>query len=130
MDPAAFQFPEGKADDYFTEDHWEAFVKVARVLGIDVAIGGGLVQAGGGLASTRRQWIWLKLTAVASGAYAWTRVVRDPASAAWLDTAESGTTTGDPARPANSDATLSTFPVYVRARREVSGELIFIVTKC
>jgi hypothetical protein len=129
MDPVAFQFPEGKAGDPFTEAHWEAFVQVARVLGIDVAIGGGLVQAGGGLASTRKRWVWLKLTAVASGAYAWTRVVRDPAGTGWLDTAESGTTTSDPAKPANSGVTISTFPTYVRARRE-GLELIFIATQC
>lgn len=129
MDPAAAGFPEGKAGDPFTELHWEAFVTVARALGIDVATGGGLVLANGGLASTRKQWIWIKLTSVSSGAYAWTKVVRDPVTSAWVDTAESGTTSGDPAKPANSSVTISTFPYYVRARRE-GLELLFIGSAC
>lgn len=129
MDPAAFKFPEGKAGDYFTEDHWAAFVAVAQAIGIDVAIGGGLQVANGGISSTRKPWVWLKLTSVSSGSYAWTRVVRDPAGTGWLDTAEVGTTSSDPAKPANSGVTISTFPTYARARRE-GLELIFEASQC
>jgi hypothetical protein len=112
MDPADFSFPEGKAGDYFTEAHWDAFVKVARAL-----------LAADGPGPVRKPWVRLKLTSVSSGAYAWTRVVRD--SAGWVDTAEAGTTASDPAKPADPAVSLSTFPAYVLARREPTGEMIF-----
>jgi hypothetical protein len=126
-DPVAIRYPEGKAGDPFTEVHWAAFVQTAQALGIDVASGSGLALANGGIASTRKQWVWLKLTSVSSGAYAWTRVVRD--ASGWSDTAEAGTTSSDPARAVNT-LTLSTFPYYVRARREPSGEYLFIASTC
>jgi hypothetical protein len=112
MDRPEIKLPSGKAGEPFTEAHWNAIVEVVRVL---KSIGDGPI--------TRKPWIWLKLTSVSSGSYAWTRVVRD--ASGWADTAESGTTSSDPAKSANSAVSISTFPTYVQARREPSGELIF-----
>jgi hypothetical protein len=127
--PAPTRLPRVAPGQEIQAEHLNALFDLAEGLGLTAEASGGLRitsgPAGRQLALRRRFQGWIRLTSNSGTAYAWTQQLSQ-ASGTWANGALSGTTTSDPAYPANGETTIAANTIVWAERVATSNAVVFV----
>lgn len=123
------KMPRVNPGDDIRAEHVNAIYEAAEGLGltVDASSGLSLLTGPGGkhLGVSRRFRGWIKLTSNSGTAYAWTQQVA-ASGGTWTSGGMSGTTSADPAYPANGETTIAANTIVWAERAPTSGTIVFV----